>query len=125
MSENLTPKHFLAIEALLTHGNVAEAARAADVSRDTVYRWFKDRTFKHALKAAEADALEGLSRDLVRLGRKAAATLEAALTDERAGTSTKVRAADIVLSRLLQLRELADLEQRVSWLEERIRREDQ
>lgn len=124
MSENLTPKHLLVIESLLTHGNVAEAARAADVSRDTVYRWFKDREFKRALKAAEAEALEGLSRDLVRLGRKAAATLEAALTDEDATAATKIRAADIVLSRLLQLRELADLEQRVSYLEERIRREE-
>ena len=44
--------------------------------------------------------------------------VEDAMQEDDARTSTKVRAADIVLSRLLQLRELVDLEARVKKLED-------
>ena len=64
-----------------------------------------------------AAALDELSRMLVRLGRTAAGTLETAMGDPTAPYPTRVRAADAVLGRLLQLRELATLEARVTELE--------
>ncbi len=75
--------------------------------------------FTTALHAAEADALAAVSRRLVRLADTAATTLEAAMHDEAAPIATRVRAADAVLSRLLQLRELVVLESRVAELEAR------
>ncbi len=54
---------------------------------------------------------------LVRLGRTAVATLAKAMSDPATPPATKVRAADATLSKLLQLRELATLEQRVAALE--------
>jgi len=75
--------------------------------------------FTTALHAAEADALAAVSRRLVRLADTAATTLEAAMHDEATPVATRVRAADAVLSRLLQLRELVSLEERVRELEAR------
>jgi hypothetical protein len=54
---------------------------------------------------------------LVRLGRTAVATLAKAMSDPATPAATRVRAADATLSKLLQLRELATLEQRVAALE--------
>ena len=69
------------------------------------------------MRKAEAQALDDLSRMLVRLGRTAAGTLAKAMSDAGTPMATRVRAADATLGRLLQLRELATLEARVAELE--------
>ncbi|MDP9355721.1 MAG: hypothetical protein M3R02_10665 [Chloroflexota bacterium] len=116
-SPHLTPKQRKAVEALLTTGEVTAAAQAAGVSKDSIYRWLKEPLFLAAVREAEAKALDDLSRLLVRLGRTAAATLAKAMGDAAIPPATRVRAADAVLGRLLQLRELATLEARVAELE--------
>jgi phage terminase small subunit len=116
----LTPKQRKAIEALITSGDITQAAQTAGVARDTLYRWMRQEDFQAALNAAEAEAIETLARKLVRLGEKAAHTLAEAMDSEDATTSAKVRAADIVISRLLQLREMVDLEKRVQELEKQV-----
>jgi len=119
MTDNLTPKQQRAVRALLTTPDVAAAAKDAGVSRETVYKWMQVSVFTTALHAAEADALAAVSRRLVRLADTAATTLETAMHDEATPVATRVRAADAVLSRLLQLRELVVLEERVQELEAR------
>jgi len=122
MSENrtlsaLTPKQRKAVEALLTTGDASAAAQAAGIARDTLYRWLRQPAFREAVRAAEAQALDDLSRMLVRLGRMAAGTLAKAMSDAATPVATKVRAADATLGRLLTVRELATLEARVAELE--------
>jgi len=118
----LTPRQRRAVESLLATGDVTEAAAAAGVVRQTVHRWLDQDAFKAALREGEAAKLEALSRSLVRLGNKAAGALEAALDDQTAQPGAKVRAADVVLARLLQLKELTDLEERLTYLEEEMQR---
>ncbi len=113
----LSPKQRRAVEALLTTGDVQAAAQQIGVSRDSLYRWLKQPVFIEAVRAAEAQAIDDLSRLLVRLGRTASGTLAKAMNDGTTPMATRVRAADIVLNRLLQLRELATLEARVVELE--------
>jgi len=115
--ENMTPRQRRAIEALLTSGDISEAARTAKVSRETLYRWMKLADFSMALRQGTQASLESLSRSLVALSDKAIKTLQLALEDETCGLSVRIRAADLILGRLLQIRELVDLEERVSHLE--------
>jgi hypothetical protein len=115
--ERLTRKHQKTVDALLATGDVAAAAKEVGVSRETVYRWLRQPAFAQAVRDAEAQALDDLSRLLVRLGRTAAGTLAKTMSDLSVPPATRVRAADVTLSRLLQLRELATLEARVVELE--------
>lgn len=122
MSQNLTDsplsgKQRKAVEALLTAGDVSAAAQTVGCSRETLHRWLKQPGFQTAVREAEAQALDELSRLLVRLGRTAATSLAKGMTDGSTPPATRVRAADAVLGRLLQLRELATLEARVTELE--------
>jgi transposase-like protein len=103
----LTTRQEQAIQAIVATGDVTVAAQSVGVNRATLYRWRKQPSFVAAVHGAEADGVEDLSRMLVRLGRTTVATPPA----------TRVRAADATLTRLLQLRELATLEQRVAALE--------
>ena len=118
LSPNLTPKQRRAVEALVTTGEVAAAAREVHITRDTLYRWLKQPAFLGAVREAEAKALDELSRLLVRLSRTAVATIAKAMSDPATPAATRVRAADVALGRLLQLRELAQLEARVQALEQ-------
>jgi len=117
MSDNLTPKQRKAIASLMTTGDVSQACRDAGISRETIYRWFKQDTFKDAIDQATSEAIESLSRSLVLLGDQATQTLRNAMSDQDTPIATRVRAADVVLGRLLQLRELYTLEARVTELE--------
>ena len=87
---------------------------------NTVYKWSKQPEFQDALKAAEREAMRAVSISLLGLAEKATGTLNGVMENNRALDSSKVRAADIVLGRLLQTRELLELEERISKLEERI-----
>ncbi len=113
----LTGRQQQAIAAIVATGDVTIAAQSVGVNRATLYRWMKQPQFVQAVHAAEAEAVEDLSRMLVRLGRTAVATLAKAMSDPATPPATKVRAADATLTKLLQLRELATLEQRVAALE--------
>lgn len=113
----LTSRQQQAITAIVATGDVTVAAQSVGVNRATLYRWMKQPGFVQAVHGAEADAVEDLSRMLVRLGRTAVATLARAMNDPATPPATKVRAADATLTKLLQLRELATLEQRVAALE--------
>jgi hypothetical protein len=118
INPNLTPRQRRTITALVTCGDITQAAADAKVSRDTIYRWMKQEGFKAALDLAVEDSLAALSRELVRLGGKATGVLSAAMEgNSPMEAAARVRAADIVLSRLLQLRELADFESRLNRLE--------
>jgi len=120
MLETVIPKKRRAVEALLTEPDVTQAAKAAGVSRNTLYRWMKEPDFMVAVANAEADALAGMSRALVKLGDQAVEVLRDAMNDPETPVNTRLRAADTVFSRLLQLRELVNVEKRVTELEEHV-----
>ena len=114
--KKLTPGQRKAIETLFTTGSVTAAALAAGVSRTTLYKWQADEMFSEALKDSEAQAVAGLARSLAGLGEAATQALFDALQPcER--MSTRLRAAEIVTDRLLKLRELVTLEERIKALE--------
>ena len=116
-TEKLTPEQLTALTALLEHGDKSKAAKAANVSRTTVYRWLReDATFQAALEASTRQALKEFSANLVRLAQKAAQALDDAL-GKKQDMSYRLRAADIVTNRLLAVREAVDIEERLAALE--------
>lgn len=118
-TEKLTPEQLRALAALLEHGDKAKAARSAGVGRTTLYRWLReDVVFQAALEEATRQALKEFSTNLVRLADKAVRVLEMALDGPEAiHIQHRLRAADIVTTKLLAVRELVDLEERLSKLE--------
>lgn len=118
-TSTLTARQQRAVVALLTCPDLLAAAKAAGVNRNTLFKWRQEPAFQAALKSAEAVALAEVSRSLVVLAAKATGALSDAMAAD-APVSARLRAADIVLSRLLQLRELVELEERVRMLEERM-----
>ena len=118
----LSPKRRAFVRAILTERDTRGAAAAAGIAERTAYRWIQDPDIQAAILDAEGGALQAVTRGLLRLAGSAVKTLDDVMQDRGGDVSysVMVRAADIVLTRLLQLRELVTFEDRLTALEERI-----
>lgn len=122
MAENgkvleLSAKQKRAIAALLTAGNVRGASKIAHVGERTLFRWMGEECFARALQQAGDDALAATVRALTDAGTVAVLTLRGIMARPGAKDSDKRGAADAILSHMLRVRELAEIERRLAVLE--------
>ncbi len=119
-SGRLTPTQRRAIAALLTERDTRSAAVKAGVKERSLYRWLTLPAFKAELQAAEKQAIDAAIRRLAELTAQAVDTLREVMTDQEASAGTRVQAANIALARLLDLRELHGLEERLQRIEKEL-----
>jgi hypothetical protein len=118
VNSGLSSKQKAAIRALLTGASYPDAAAEAQVHPNTIGEWMKSSVFVEALHHAENEAMQAVSRSLVSIADKASGVLEGVLDNGDARDSSRIRAADVVLGRLLEIRSVAELEARIRKLEE-------
>lgn len=106
-----------AIAALLSQRNIDEAASAAGVGTRTLLRWMKIPEFDAAYREARRQAY-GQSISRLQQGSTAAATtLLKVMIDPATPSSTRVRAAEAVLSHAAKAIEIEDIDARLRELE--------
>lgn len=115
----LSTNQRVAIAALLSSKTIGEAATQAGCGERTLYTWLTDAAFRAELNAAEGEVIDAATRRLIALQDKAIAALETILIGKKQRANHKLRAAEIVLSQMLKLRELRNLEARLAALEEK------
>ena len=114
----LTPKQESAIHALLTNTGVEQAARAIGVTPRTLYRWLNEPEFDKAYRRARRASFgQGTARLQQATGAAVSAVLKI-MVDQQSPASTRLRAADLVLTHGAKAIELEDLEARVAALEQ-------
>lgn len=119
----LSPRQAKALEVLVSGGSTSEAATAAGVSVRTIQRWLHREDFKQALRQAQAEVMEALTRRLRALGTRAVETLGQVMGDKLAPPSSRVSGAKCVLEsifRLTELEKMRELEERISAIEQRL-----
>jgi transposase-like protein len=113
-----------AIAALLTQRNVEEAARAAGIATQTLVRWMKVPEFSAAYREARREAFGQSIARLQQASSAAVSTLLKVMIDQASPPSTRVRAADSVLSHGAKSMEIEDIAARVAALEQAMKSED-
>ena len=113
----LNPRQRRAIAAVLSTRNVEEAAERANVGARTLYRGLTEPVFCAELARAEGQAIDAATRQLIGLQDSAIDTHRRILDDKEAKDPTRLRAVQSVLDYLLKLRELRNIEQRLTALE--------
>jgi hypothetical protein len=106
-----------AIAALLTHRNLEEAAKAVGIATNTLLNWMKVPEFDAAYREARRAAFRQSVARLQQASTAAVTTLIKIMVDPTAPHSTRVRAADSVLSHSAKAIEIEDIEARVAELE--------
>lgn len=119
-TDGISTKQKKAIAAILTTSTQEEAAEAAGVGHRTLARWLaEDAAFRQELKRAEGDAIDAAVRRLVGLQDAVVNVFDDVLADPSVSPTVRLRAASAVIDYLLRLRELRNLEERLTALEER------
>ena len=113
----LKPKQSKALAALLDTGSITGAAEAAGVTRETLHSWLRDDEFKQALRAAEDEAIRTMTIRLTANTDAAITKVVDIMNDPTTPRSVALRAADTVLGRVLELRELTIVEERLASIE--------
>jgi hypothetical protein len=107
-----------AILVLLTEPTVEAAAKTADVSDVTIWRWMKQPDFRAELRDARRAVVEGAIGRLQQAATEAVDTLRKNLS---CGTpSVEVRAATAILDQAVKAVELFDLAERIEHFEARL-----
>lgn len=120
MQENtekvITVKQQKAITALLSERTGRDAAKKAGVSEKTLYTWLADKDFRAALRSAEADILETVTRRLGVGQTLALDTLETLITKAK-HESTRLTACTSWLTMFVKYRDMKDIDERLTALE--------
>jgi len=106
-----------AIAALLTQRTIEEAAKSIGVGTAILLRWQKLPEFAAAFRAAKKAAFGQTVARLQYASSAAASVLLKVLADPATPASTKVRAAESVLTHTIKAMEVDDIEARVTELE--------
>jgi transposase-like protein len=117
----LSPKQQRALAALLRGQTMTAAAEAAGVNPKTLYLWRQDVHFRAELQAGERELVAGALRALETLARPAVVLLGRVVLDDEARPGDRLRAASTILDNVLKLKEILDLEERVTALEAQAR----
>ncbi len=115
MTMNSRQRRF--VSALFECSTIAEAAARAGVSERSSRNYLRDPEVLAAIREADADALNTLQRNLMRLTQDAIQAFEDAVTGDESGTPLRTRAGDLIVQRLMQVREHVTIEDRLSELE--------
>ena len=106
-----------AIAALLSYRSIEEAARSINIAPNTLLRWMKDPEFDAAYRRARRTAF---GQSVARLQQGSAAAVSSVLkimVDTSTPASTRLRAAEVVLTQTAKAIELDEIEARVTELE--------
>ena len=112
-----TRKKEEAIAALLTQPNLEEAAKTVSIAPNTILSWLKLPEFQAGYREARRAAFSQSIAQLQQATSAAVSTLLKVMVDPSTPASTKVRAADSVMSHAAKAIEIEDIEARVSELE--------
>jgi hypothetical protein len=106
-----------AIVALCSTRSIEDAARSCQTPARTLYRWLKEPEFDAAYCAARRSAYGQSIARLQQASSAAATTLLKVMVDPTAPPSTRVRAAESVLTHAAKAIEIEDLDARLTELE--------
>ncbi len=117
-NEHLKPKQRAAIDALLSERTKIDAAARAGVSRTQIYKWLKQPIFKSALIEAEAAARNEIKRRIIKRAESLADTIGDIMESADIPPAVRLSAAARLGDLFFRSDEQADLEQRITALEE-------
>jgi hypothetical protein len=110
-----------AIAALLTQRNLEEAARAVGITANTLLRWMEIPEFDAAYRQARRKAFGQAVARLQQMSTAAVVTLGKAMIEPGTPPSTRVRAAECILSHASKAIEIEEIVARLQELEKAVK----
>lgn len=97
------------LEALITVGNITEAARMLNCNRKTIYDRMKRPDFYERLQTQRKNGFVLATAKVTDAQSTAINTLVNIMTDEKSGTMARVRSAQAILDVALKVTQITDI----------------
>ena len=110
-----------AIQALLSHTSIPEAAKTVGVGDKTLWRWLQREDFQIELKTARRELVQHASTQLQTSMIEAVTTLRTVMNSSDSPASVRVSAARAVLDMAYNSIETEDLGERLAALEQYVK----
>ena len=117
MNEQLTNKQRKAIEALLVTNTINRAAKRANVSDSSLYRWMRLESFQTVLREARRDILVHTTTRLQQMSVRAVDALEKVLDDDKATSASRISASRLTLDMMYRGAAIDDIIDRLKTVE--------
>ncbi len=117
MNEQLTTLQNKTIEALLLTNTIDRAAKRANVSEASIYRWMKQESFQTALRKARRDILAHTTTRLQQMSVRALDTLENVMDDQKASSASRVSASRLAMEMMYRGAAIDDIIERLKTVE--------
>ena len=114
--QNLTRKQLRAIPIIISARTVTEGVKLAGISKGVFYQWMKIEHFRQEFISQQNDLIETALKELKGLSTDAVEELGKLLKGTQ-NESIKLRAISLVIEYVLKMKELEDVELRLSALE--------
>lgn len=121
----LSAKQELALQAVISHPSLKEAALAAGISETTLWRYMQDAEFSRRLREARRDAVNQAVTRLQRASSEAVTVLRDLMMKEDAPPAARISAARTILDYSMKAVEQDDLKARIDELEKFILRKQE
>lgn len=123
MNRNETKKQ-IAIEALASGNTLDEAGKIAEVARSTISRWSRQPEFLQAVRDRNSEKIQRLSLRILDISMLALDRLEGIIKDSR-NERTVMSAITVSLSRMVNIMEFTQFEDRLKRLESQVGMKDE
>jgi hypothetical protein len=121
----LPGKQERALQAVLSHRTLKEAALTAGISETTLWRYMRDETFSRRLREARREAASQALMGLQQGLGEAVKTLSEIMADGNASPSARVTAARVIIDQSRRAFETDELKARLDDLERYIVRKQE
>ena len=118
--KKITTRQKKAIAALISCKNNQEAAKAAGVGYRTITRWLTDDLFLAELRKAEAEIIRGAVRAMIDDLPRNSEVMREIREKQRTPEYVKLRAAQLIDQSLRKWREIQDIEERLTAIEQMV-----
>jgi hypothetical protein len=114
----LKPRQVKALELILSGKSITDTAAACSITPRALHKWLSDSGFRGELTQRSKAMLDQTDARLLSLAEKASKALEDAL--DSGTTSEKLRAAEVIFTRLAAIRDRGELEEKIAELTETV-----
>ena len=118
--KKITTRQKKAIAALISCKNNQEAAKAVGVGYRTITRWLTDDLFLAELRKAEAAIISGAVRSMIDDLPRNSEVMREIREKQRTPEYVKLRAAQLIDQSLRKWREIQDIEERLTAIEQMV-----
>ena len=117
--EKLSRKKEVAIAALISEPTILQAARIAEVSEASLWRWLKLPEFAEEYRQAKGTVIKHAISRLQLASEEAVSVLREIMKDSESPASTRVNATKAIIDLSLRAFETEELETRIIKLEDK------